>query len=55
MQAIQKVRHRQADVNGLEVFFREAGRPDQPTVLLLHEFPTSQGSAGAKISSISHA
>ncbi|MGC5285358.1 alpha/beta fold hydrolase [Micromonospora sp. DT231] len=41
MQAIQKVRHRQADVNGLEVFFREAGRTGQPTVLLLHGFPSS--------------
>jgi pimeloyl-ACP methyl ester carboxylesterase len=41
MQAIQKVRHRQTDVGGLEVFFREAGRPGQPTVLLLHGFPSS--------------
>jgi pimeloyl-ACP methyl ester carboxylesterase len=41
MQAIHKVRHRQADVDGLDVFFREAGRPGQPTVLLLHGFPSS--------------
>jgi pimeloyl-ACP methyl ester carboxylesterase len=41
MQAIQKVRHRQADVDGLEVFFREAGRAGRPTVLLLHGFPSS--------------
>jgi pimeloyl-ACP methyl ester carboxylesterase len=41
MQTIQKVRHRQTDVDGLEVFFREAGRPGQPTVLLLHGFPSS--------------
>jgi pimeloyl-ACP methyl ester carboxylesterase len=41
MQTIHKVRHRQADVDGLEVFFREAGRPGQPTVLLLHGFPSS--------------
>ena len=41
MRAIQKVRHRQADVNGLEVFFREAGRPGQSAVLLLHGFPSS--------------
>jgi pimeloyl-ACP methyl ester carboxylesterase len=41
MQKIHKVRHRQADVDGLEVFFREAGRPSQPTVLLLHGFPSS--------------
>ncbi|MBB5803033.1 pimeloyl-ACP methyl ester carboxylesterase [Saccharothrix ecbatanensis] len=44
MQAIQKVRHRQAEVNGLEVFFREAGRPGRPTVLLLHGFPSSSHS-----------
>lgn len=41
MQAIQKIRHRQTDVDGLEVFFREAGRPDRPAVLLLHGFPSS--------------
>ncbi|MEU4474075.1 alpha/beta hydrolase [Micromonospora sp. NPDC023888] len=41
MQAIQKVRHRQADIDGLEVFFREAGQAGQPTVLLLHGFPSS--------------
>lgn len=41
MQAIRKVRHRRADVDGLEVFFREAGRPGRPTVLLLHGFPSS--------------
>ena len=41
MQDIHKPRHRQADVDGLEVFFREAGRPDRPAVLLLHGFPSS--------------
>jgi pimeloyl-ACP methyl ester carboxylesterase len=41
MRAIQKVRHRRADVDGLEVFFREAGRPGRSTVLLLHGFPSS--------------
>ena len=41
MRAIQKIRHRQADVDGLELFFREAGRPGGPTVLLLHGFPSS--------------
>src|ERR671915_790963 len=41
MQAIQKIRHRQADVDGLEVFYREAGRPDRPAVLLLHGHPNS--------------
>jgi pimeloyl-ACP methyl ester carboxylesterase len=41
MQTIHKIRHRQADVDGLDVFFREAGDPNQPTVLLLHGFPNS--------------
>jgi pimeloyl-ACP methyl ester carboxylesterase len=41
MQTIYKIRHRHADVDGLEVFFREAGHPSQPTVLLLHGFPSS--------------
>jgi pimeloyl-ACP methyl ester carboxylesterase len=42
MQTIHKIRHRQADVDGLEVFFREAGHPSQATVLLLlHGFPSS--------------
>ncbi|WP_432164289.1 alpha/beta fold hydrolase [Streptomyces tendae] len=35
------VHHRTATVNGLEVFYREAGDPEAPTVLLLHGFPTS--------------
>ncbi|MBR0740797.1 alpha/beta hydrolase [Bradyrhizobium liaoningense] len=29
------------DVQGLKVFYREAGRADAPTVLLLHGFPSS--------------
>lgn len=28
-------------VDGLRIFYREAGRPDAPAVLLLHGFPTS--------------
>ncbi|KUM99549.1 alpha/beta hydrolase [Streptomyces yokosukanensis] len=35
------IHHRTAAVRGLEVFYREAGDPDAPTVLLLHGFPTS--------------
>jgi len=34
-------RHRTAVVNGLEVFYREAGDPGLPTLVLLHGFPTS--------------
>lgn len=33
--------HRTADIDGVGVFYREAGRPDAPAVLLLHGFPTS--------------
>jgi pimeloyl-ACP methyl ester carboxylesterase len=29
------------DVNGVSIFYREAGNPDGPTVVLLHGFPTS--------------
>ncbi len=33
--------HRTASVDGLNVFYREAGDPKAPAVLLLHGFPTS--------------
>jgi pimeloyl-ACP methyl ester carboxylesterase len=36
-----KIRYRKADVDGMKVFYREAGRPDAPTLLLLHGFPTA--------------
>ncbi|OBI81537.1 alpha/beta fold hydrolase [Mycobacterium asiaticum] len=35
------VHHRYATVGGHRLFFREAGDPDNPTVVLLHGFPTS--------------
>jgi pimeloyl-ACP methyl ester carboxylesterase len=35
------VRHRTIKVDGLDIFYREAGRLDAPAVLLLHGFPTS--------------
>ncbi|MEU0038848.1 MULTISPECIES: alpha/beta hydrolase [unclassified Streptomyces] len=35
------VHHRTATVNGLEVFYREAGDPQAPALVLLHGFPTS--------------
>ncbi|MER6129136.1 alpha/beta fold hydrolase [Streptomyces sp. NPDC001795] len=38
---ISAVHHRTATVNGLEVFYREAGDPRAPVVVLLHGFPTS--------------
>ncbi len=33
--------HRTIDVEGLEIFYREAGPQDAPTILLLHGYPTS--------------
>ena len=33
--------YRIVDVNGLSVFYREAGPQDAPTILLLHGFPSS--------------
>jgi pimeloyl-ACP methyl ester carboxylesterase len=33
--------HRSVEIDGLEIFFREAGPSDAPTVLLLHGFPAS--------------
>lgn len=32
---------RTTTVNGVELFYREAGQPDKPTILLLHGYPTS--------------
>ena len=33
--------YRTLNVEGLEIFYREAGSRDAPTVLLLHGFPSS--------------
>ena len=33
--------YRTATVENVEIFYREAGNPDRPTILLLHGFPTS--------------
>jgi pimeloyl-ACP methyl ester carboxylesterase len=35
------VNYRTADVDGLNIFYREAGPADAPTVLLLHGFPSA--------------
>jgi pimeloyl-ACP methyl ester carboxylesterase len=35
------VRYRTADVDGLKIFYREAGAADAPTLLLLHGFPSA--------------
>ena len=36
-----KVLHRTIEIDGLEIFYREAGPEGAPTILLLHGFPTS--------------
>jgi pimeloyl-ACP methyl ester carboxylesterase len=36
-----QVLHRTLKIDGLDIFYREAGPKDAPTVLLLHGFPTS--------------
>jgi pimeloyl-ACP methyl ester carboxylesterase len=33
--------YRTVDVDGLSVFYREAGPPEAPAILLLHGFPSS--------------
>lgn len=36
-----QTQYRTMDVNGLEIFYREAGPKNAPTIVLLHGFPTS--------------
>ena len=33
--------HKTIEIDGLDIFYREAGPQDAPTILLLHGFPTS--------------
>jgi pimeloyl-ACP methyl ester carboxylesterase len=39
--ASQQILHKTVKIEGLDIFYREAGRKDAPTLLLLHGFPTS--------------
>jgi pimeloyl-ACP methyl ester carboxylesterase len=39
-----KIKHRTVQVDGVDIFYREAGLPDAPAVLLLHGFPSSSHS-----------
>ena len=39
--SIASVSYRKVDVDGIGVFYREAGPKDAPTILLLHGFPTA--------------
>lgn len=43
------VRHRSARIDGLEIFYREAGPADAPTLLLLHGFPAASHQYAALI------
>jgi len=38
---MSSVTYRKVDVDGIGVFYREAGRREAPTILLLHGFPTA--------------
>src|SRR5258707_7324439 len=38
---MRAVTYRKVDVDGIGVFYREAGPKDAPTILLLHGFPTA--------------
>jgi len=38
---MSSVKYRNADVNGFRIFYREAGRPGAPKLLLLHGFPSA--------------
>lgn len=41
MHTTQSTLHKTVEIEGLEIFYREAGPRDVPTILLLHGFPTS--------------
>ena len=38
---MSSIRYRSTNVDGLNIFYREAGSPDKPKLLLLHGFPSS--------------
>lgn len=40
-ESTNSTRYKTVEIEGLNIFYREAGRSDTPTVLLLHGFPTS--------------
>lgn len=39
--AMARITYQRVTIGGLEVFYREAGPPNAPTILLLHGFPSS--------------
>ncbi len=40
-QPLNAVSYKTVTIDGLDIFYREAGNPKHPTILLLHGFPTS--------------
>ena len=38
---VTDIAYRSVTVEDVDIFYREAGNPDRPTILLLHGFPTS--------------
>jgi pimeloyl-ACP methyl ester carboxylesterase len=38
---LNTTRHRTVEIYGIDVFYREAGHPDAPAIVLLHGFPSS--------------
>jgi putative NADH-flavin reductase/pimeloyl-ACP methyl ester carboxylesterase len=49
---VPHVAHRFVEVDGVNVFYREAGPPDAPTLLLLHGFPTASHQFGRLIDAL---
>jgi hypothetical protein len=43
----QQVFYRSVKVNGLSIFYREAGPKEAPTILLLHGLPSSSRTSSA--------
>ena len=41
MTNLNSTKHKTIEIDGLDIFYREAGNPNSPTILLLHGFPTS--------------
>jgi pimeloyl-ACP methyl ester carboxylesterase len=41
LQSTPGIRHRSIDIDGVKLFYREAGAPDAPVIVLLHGFPSS--------------
>ena len=46
--------HKPIEVNGLKIFYREAGPKNAPTLLLLHGYPTSSHMFRNLIENLSH-